>query len=101
VNLAEIRFGIERMRDSKRKQRAMASLRRLRRKPLLRISGETAEVFGIIAAKLIRNGRGRDFRVQDLWLASQALQRDFTMLTANSKDFKDVAGLKVVEVKVE
>jgi predicted nucleic acid-binding protein len=101
VNLAEVRFGIELMRDSKRKQRAMASLRRLRRKPLLRISGETAEVFGIIAAKLIRSGRGGDFRVQDLWLASQALQRGFTLLTANSKDFKDVAGLKVVEVKVE
>jgi hypothetical protein len=30
----------------------MAALRRMRRKPLLRISGETAEVFGVVAAKL-------------------------------------------------
>jgi predicted nucleic acid-binding protein len=41
-----------------------------------------------------------DFRIQDLWLASQAIQRDFTVLTANAKGFKDVPGLKFVVVKV-
>ena len=101
VNLAEIRFGIELMRDSKQKQRALASLRRMRRKPLLRISGETAEVFGVVAAKLMKLGRTADFRILDLWLASQALQRDFTVLTANGKDFKDIPGLKVVDVRIE
>jgi predicted nucleic acid-binding protein len=100
VNVAEIRFGIELMRDAKQKQRAMASLRRMRPKPLLRITGETAEVFGTIAAKLSRAGRGAAFRIQDLWLASQAVQRDFTVLTANAKDFKDVPGLKFVVVTV-
>ena len=39
-------------------------------------------------------------RIQDLWLASQAIQRDFTVLTANAKDFKDVPELKFVVVKV-
>ena len=29
-----------------------------------------------------------------------AVQRDFTVLTANAKDFRDVAGLKLVVVKV-
>ena len=100
VNLAEIRFGIELMSNARQKQRAMAALRRMRRKPLLRITRETAEVFGVVAAKLIRLGRGASFRVQDLWLASQALQRDFTVLTANPKDFKDVPELKVVAVKL-
>jgi predicted nucleic acid-binding protein len=100
VNVAEIRFGIELMRDAKQKQRAMASLRRMRRKPLLRITGETAEVFGTIAAKLTRAGRGAAFRIQELWLAAQAVQRDFTVLTANAKDFKDVPGLKFVVVTV-
>ena len=37
---------------------AMTALRRMRRKPLLRITGETAEVFGMIAAKLTQAGRG-------------------------------------------
>ena len=100
VNVAEVRFGIDLMKGAKLKQRAMTALRRMRRKPLLRITGETAEVFGMIAAKLTQAGRGADFRIQDLWLASQAIQREFTVLTSNAKDFKDVPGLKWVMVKV-
>ena len=99
VNLAEIRFGIELMTNARQKQHAMAALRRMRRKPLLRITRETAEVFGVVAAELTRLGRGASFRIQDLWLASQVLQRDFTLLTDNAKDFKDVPGLKLVVVK--
>jgi predicted nucleic acid-binding protein len=94
VNLAEIRYGIELMTVATTKQKAMATLRRMRRKPLLRITGETAEVFGALAAELRRSGRGADFRVQDLWLAAQAIQRDFVLLTANPKDFQDIPGLK-------
>lgn len=100
VNVAEIRYGIDLMKDAKQKQHAMSTLRRMRRKPLLRITGEIGEVFGMVAAKLAQAGRSADCRIQDLWLASQAIQRDFTVLTANVKDFKDVPGLKFVVVKV-
>jgi predicted nucleic acid-binding protein len=100
INIAEVRFGIEMMRDPRQKQRAMATLRRMRRKPLLRISGETAEVFGVVASKLSRLKRSPEYRVQDLWLAAQALQRGFTVLTANGKDFKDVPGLKIIEIRM-
>ena len=84
------------MTDSKHKHRAMAMLRRMRRKPLLRIGAETAEVFGTLAAALAKSGRGHDFRVQDLWLAAQAVERKFTLLTGNAKDFKDVPGLRLI-----
>lgn len=100
VNLAEIRFGTDLMTDAKQKQRAMAMLRRMRRKPLLRITGETAETFGTLAAKLTRAGRGPDFRIQDLWLAAQAVQREFTLLTANAKDFQDIPDLKFVALQL-
>jgi predicted nucleic acid-binding protein len=100
VNVAEVRFGIELMKDAKQKQRAMTALRRMGRKPLLSITGETAGIFGTISARLTNARRGADFRIQDLWLASQAIQRDFTLLTSNTKDFKDVPGLKWVAVKV-
>ena len=98
VNLAEIRFGIDLMADSKQKNKAMATLRRMRRKPLLRIGAETAEIFGALAARLAKTARGHDFRVQDLWLAAQAIERKFTLLTANAKDFRDVPGLKFLAV---
>ncbi len=94
VNLAEIGFGLELMSDANQKQRARAMLRRMNRKPLLRITGETGEVFGDLAAKLTQSGRGADFRVQDLWLAAQAVQRNFTLLTANPKDFQDIPDLR-------
>ena len=100
VNLAEIRFGIELMRNAKQKERASATFRRMRRKPLLHITAETAEVFGVLAAKLVKSGRGHDFRVQDLWLAAQAVQQQFTLLTANAKDFQDIPNLKFVAVNV-
>jgi predicted nucleic acid-binding protein len=43
---------------------------------------------------------GRRFPRQDLRLAAQAVQRRFTLLTANGKDFKDVPGLKLVVLNV-
>lgn len=96
VNIAEIRFGLELLRTGTLKQKAAAALRRLRRKPQLRITVETAEVFGSLAAKLRKSGRDPNVRVNDLWLAAQAIQRDFTLLTSNVVDFRDVPGLKLV-----
>jgi len=100
ANLAEIRFGIELMIIQKQRQRALAMLRRLRRKPLLRITAKTAETFGVLAPQLKLKGRGGDFRVQDLWIAAQAVERGFTVLMANAKDFNDVPGLKWFEVRI-
>ena len=96
VNIAEIQLGVELLRAGPLKQKAAAALRRLRRKPQLRITLETAEVFGSLAAKLKKAGRDPNVRINDLWLAAQAIQHDFTLLTSNPKDFKDIQGLKLV-----
>jgi len=37
--------------------------------------------------------RGHDFRIQDLWLAAQAIQHGHRFLTFNKKDFQDIPGL--------
>ena len=99
VNIAEMQFGLQMMRSGTVKQKALAAFRRLRRKPQLRITVETAEVFGALAAKLKKAGRDADFRVNDLWLASQAIQRDFHLLTSNPKDFSDIPGLKLIALR--
>jgi len=96
VNVAEMRFGLDLLPSGALKQKAAAALRRLRRKPQLRITAETAEVFGSLAAKLRKTGRDPNVRVNDLWLAAQAVQRDFTLLTTNPKDFRDIQGLRMV-----
>jgi predicted nucleic acid-binding protein len=96
VNIAEMQFGLEMLRAGPLKQKAAAAIRRLRRKPQLRITVETAEVFGALAAHAKKAGRAADFRINDLWLAAQAIQRDCRLLTSNPKDFADIPGLKVV-----
>lgn len=100
VNIAEIRFGLELLRPGRQKQRAAAALRRLRRKPQLRITVETAETFGILAGRLRKTGRDPHVRINDLWLAAQAIQRDFRLLTSNARDFADIPGLQMVVLKL-
>ncbi len=100
VNIAEMQFGLEMLKAGGIKQKAAAALRRLRRKPQLRITVETGEIFGILAAKLKKGGRAADFRINDLWIASQAIQRDFSFLTSNAKDFADIPELKLVALRI-
>ena len=96
VTLAELKFGAEIAKDPDVRQKRLAALRRLQRKPLLMIDAATGITFGELVAVLKMNGKGHRRRVQDLWLASQAVQHGFTLLTRNSKDFVDIPGLELV-----
>jgi hypothetical protein len=100
VNVAEIRFGLELLPTGSKKQRAEAMLRRLRRTPQLRITTDTAQTFGHLAARLRKTGRDPYVRVNDLWLAAQAIQHNFRILTSNAKDFADVPGLQMIVLKL-
>ena len=99
VTIAEPRFGAETALDSGVRQKRLAALRRLQQKPLLPIDGNTGDVFGTLAAAIKAAGRGHRYRVQDLWLASQAIQHGFRLLTRNGKDFEDAPGLDLVFVE--
>lgn len=90
VTIAELTFGAELATDPGIREKRRAALRRLQRKPMLTIDGGTGEVFGHIAAQIKAGGRGYRFRVQDLWLASQAIQHGIPLLTRNGKDFEDI-----------
>jgi predicted nucleic acid-binding protein len=98
VTLAELRFGAENAASAALRQKRLAALQRLRGKPCLGIDADTGEVFGALAAELRRSGRGHGFRVQDVWLASQAIQHGFGLLTRNEKDFRDIPGLDLIVV---
>ncbi len=99
INIAELKTGLDFMTGHTQRLKAMFALRRLKRLPMVRIDLETGEVFGSLAAQLAKTGRGHEFRVQDLWLAAQAIQRRFKFLTQNEKDFKDIPRLNFVLMK--
>ena len=96
VSLAELRFGADIAPDPATRQRRLAALRRLARKPLLPIDGSTGDIFGSLAAQIKVAGREHRYRVQHLWLASQALQHGCRLLTRNPRDFEDIPGLDLV-----
>jgi predicted nucleic acid-binding protein len=96
VTLAELGFGAEITPKAGTRQRRLAALRRLERKPLLYIDGTTGGIFGSLAAQIRAAGRQHRYCVQDLWLASQALQHACRLLTRNRRDFEDIPGLSFV-----
>jgi len=99
VTLAELRLGIEMTADPGVRQKRLATYRRMTRKPLLPIDADTADVFGELAGVLAKGrGRAHRTRVQDLWLASQAIQHSLGLVTRNSDDFADIPGLDVVPI---
>lgn len=101
VTLAELKFGAETAVSPDVRQKRLAALRRLRRKPTLLIDGETGMTFGELTAALKSAGRGHRHRVQDLWLASQAIQHGCRFLTRNQKDFCDIPGLDLVVLSLD
>ncbi len=98
VTIAELRFGVDACPDPGLRQRRAAALRRLQRKPVLAIDAATGEVFGMLAAQLRAAGKGHRYRVQDLWLASQAIQHGLRLMTRNLRDFEDLPGLDLLPV---
>jgi len=95
VTIAELKFGAENTSDMNIRQKRQAALLRLKRKPILRIDETTGEIFGSLAAQMKATGLQYRHRVQDLWIASQAIQHGFTLLTYNEKDFIDIPGLSL------
>ena len=95
ITIAELKFGAECAATPAIRQQRLAALARIRVKPVLRIDETTGEIFGSLAAQLKTSGRSHRPRIQDLWLASQAIQHGFVLLTRNLSDFEDIPGLQV------
>ena len=96
VTIAELKYGAEISPNSDIRQKRLAALQRLKGKPMLGIDDMTGDIFGGLAAQLKITGRGHHFRIQDLWLASQAIPHGLKLLTLNRKDFEDFPGLDLV-----
>jgi predicted nucleic acid-binding protein len=96
ISLGELSFGVESCTDPATRMQRIRYLRSLQQRPVLDVSSLTASAFGILAAYMKQSGRSPRTRVNDLWIAAQALENDYALLTANLKDFDNLPGLRTI-----
>ena len=96
ISLGELSFGVESCNDPVKRILRMRFLRNYEQRPVLDVTARTASAFGLLAAFMKQSGRSPRTRVNDLWIAAQAIENDFALLTANGKDFEGLPGLRVV-----
>lgn len=95
VSLGELTFGVETCADPAERAARAASLRQIETRPNLPVTRQTAAAFGLLAASVKQAGRSPRPRYNDLWIAAQAIEHGYTLLTVNSADFAGLPGLKL------
>jgi predicted nucleic acid-binding protein len=96
--IAELRYGVKRATSEARRTKRAAALAAMEAKPCLHIDRKTGEILGDIAAQVDAAGRPSQHRIQDLWIASLALQHGMRLLTQNRSDFDDIPGLNILSL---
>ena len=95
ITLGELSFGVESCADPAKRALRAAFLRQVETRPILDISRHTAAAFGMLSASLKQAGRSPRPRYNDLWIAAQAIEHNYTLLTRNLADFADLPGLRL------
>jgi len=72
-----------------------AYLRQVESRPTLGVTKHTAAAFGVLAAAVKHAGRSPRPCYNDLWIAAQAIEHGYVLLTLNTNDFLDLPGLKL------
>jgi predicted nucleic acid-binding protein len=95
ISLGELSFGVEACVDPAERALRAAYLRQVESRPNLKVSKHTASAFGLLAAAVKRAGRSPRPRYNDLWIAAQAIEHGYALLTLNAGDFEGLPGLRL------
>jgi len=98
ISLGELSYGVQSCTDPTERAIRASYLRQVENRPTLDLSKHTAAAFGVLAAAVKVAGRSPRPRYNDLWIAAQAIENGYTLLTLNGKDFADLPGLKLVSL---
>ncbi|AJY62349.1 PIN domain-containing protein [Burkholderia glumae] len=96
ISLGELAFGVQACPDPAERARRAAHLRQLEGRPVLDVNRHTAAAFGVLAAAVKQAGRSPRPRYNDLWIAAQAIEHGYALMTLNVADFADLPGLTVL-----
>jgi predicted nucleic acid-binding protein len=99
ISLGELAFGVESCADPAERAARAASLQQLEIRPTLAVTRETAAAFGVLAASVKQLGRSPRPRYNDLWIAAQAIEHGYALLTLNVADFTGLPGLRLLDVR--
>ena len=97
ISLGELAFGGESCGDPAQRAARAASLRQIENRPTLEVSRDTAAAFGMLAAAVKQSGRSPRPRYNDLWIAAQAIEHGYALMTMNPEDFAGLPGLRVIQ----
>ena len=95
ISLGELSFGVHSCVDPTERAMRAAYLRQVESRPTLGVSTHTSSAFGVLAAAVKQAGRSPRPRYNDLWIAAQAIEHGYTLLTLNTSDFEDLPGLQL------
>ena len=101
ISLGELHFGVESCVDPVLRARRYAQVRKLGSRPILPVTVDTAATFGTLAAALRQAGRFPRPRYNDLWIAAQAVENGYALLTLNVDDFAGLPGLQLMTLSNE
>ncbi|MDR0866891.1 MAG: PIN domain-containing protein [Planctomycetota bacterium] len=100
ITLGELEFGIASCDDAQEREKRQKFFDDLLAFPLLTIAPSTAKIFGRFATVVKRRQtqpqENPRRRYHDLWIAAQAVESGFALLTDNQSDFKDLPGLQLL-----
>ncbi|MFZ2121986.1 MAG: type II toxin-antitoxin system VapC family toxin [Rhodoferax sp.] len=95
ISLGELNFGVQSCTDPTERAMRAAYLRQVESRPAIGVSKHTAAAFGVLAAAVKQAGRSPRPRDNDLWIAAQAIENGYVLLTLNTSDFIDLPGLRL------
>lgn len=95
ISLGELNFGVQSCTDPTERAMRAAYLRQVESRPAIGVSKHTAAAFGVLAAAVKQGGRSPRPRYNDLWIAAQAIENGYVLLTLNRNDFVDLPGLRL------
>jgi predicted nucleic acid-binding protein len=96
ISLGELRFGVEVCIDPVERAVRAAYLRQVESRPVLAVTKDTAAAFGVLAAAVRQAGRSPRPRYNDLWIAAQAIEHAYALLTINADDFSGLPGVRLL-----
>lgn len=98
ISLGELSFGVHSCIDPTERAMRAAYLRQVESRPTLGVSSHTSSAFGVLAAAVKQSGRSPRPRYNDLWIAAQAIEHGYALLTLNSSDFQGLPGLRLTAI---